>query len=306
MFSIILGLTPFICITLLGFILGKIKLFNLKNARILNLFLFYIAVPALIIKIVAQSDITKIDIDQVSIYFFMQIFCGLFTYILTNKFFKRPKAESIIWALTVALSNHVILILPIAEIFYGLDITTQVSSIILMDGVILITTISFFLELTSNTKLKLSIFLRNLILNPMIMSLLIGLIIKFSNFKVSGSEFEYILVRLADCVMPVGLFSIGIILSYYSSRVFNKITLSISFIKLIVSPIIILLFGFSFLNIENYGDLLGVLLVSVGPCGATSIVFCSAYNIDPENVIKAIFISTFVSIFTISYVINLY
>ena len=148
MFSIILGLTPFICITLLGFILGKIKLFNLKNARILNLFLFYIAVPALIIKIVAQSDITKIDIDQVSIYFFMQIFCGLFAYILTNKFFNRSKAESIIWALTVALSNHVILILPIAEIFYGLDITTQVSSIILMDGVILITTISFFLELT--------------------------------------------------------------------------------------------------------------------------------------------------------------
>ena len=38
----------------------------------------------------------------------------------------------------------------------------------------------------------------------------------------------------------------------------------------------------------HYGDFLGVLLVSVGPCGATSIVFCSAYNIDPENVIKAI------------------
>ena len=74
MTSILFGLTPFIFITLLGFLFGKFKIFNLNHAKILNLFLFYIAVPALIIKIVAQSDITKIDIDQVSIYFFMQIF----------------------------------------------------------------------------------------------------------------------------------------------------------------------------------------------------------------------------------------
>ena len=54
MISIFYGLTPFIFITLLGFLFGKFKIFDLSNAKFLNLFLYYIAVPALIIKFIAQ------------------------------------------------------------------------------------------------------------------------------------------------------------------------------------------------------------------------------------------------------------
>ena len=55
MISVLYGLTPFIFITFLGFLFGKFKIFDLSHAKILNLFLYYIAVPALIIKFVAQS-----------------------------------------------------------------------------------------------------------------------------------------------------------------------------------------------------------------------------------------------------------
>ena len=57
MFTIFLGLTPFIFITFLGFVFGKLKVLDLSHAKILNLFLFYIAVPALIIKLIAQNEI---------------------------------------------------------------------------------------------------------------------------------------------------------------------------------------------------------------------------------------------------------
>ena len=57
--------------------------------------------------------------------------------------------------------------------------------------------------------------------------------------------------------------------------------------------------------LSNPINFTGALLVSVGPCGATSIVMCSAYNVSPENIIKAIFISTFASIFTFLFTINL-
>ena len=48
----------------------------------------------------------------------------------------------------------------------------------------------------------------------------------------------------------------------------------------------------------------GAFIVSVAPCGVTSIVLCSAYNVSPENIIKAIFISTFASIATIFFAIQ--
>ena len=110
MYSIFLGLTPFIFITLIGFIFGKIKIFDLSHARVLNLFLFYVAVPALIIKFVAQSEIGQVDLKQIISYFLMQNSLGLITFLITAKFFRRPIPESIIWSLMVALSNHVTLL----------------------------------------------------------------------------------------------------------------------------------------------------------------------------------------------------
>ena len=163
MFQVFLGLTPFIGITLIGYLLGYIKIFDLQKARIFNLFLFYIAVPALIIKLVAQSNVGEIDIPQISSYFLMQLTSGIFAFLLTKNTFKKSTQESIIWALTVALSNHVILVLPIAEIFFAGSTITQISGIILMDSVILLSIVSFFLELTVKKRIKFFQFLKNLI-----------------------------------------------------------------------------------------------------------------------------------------------
>ena len=48
----------------------------------------------------------------------------------------------------------------------------------------------------------------------------------------------------------------------------------------------------------------GAFFVSVAPCGHTAVVLCSAYNVSPENIIKALFISTFASIGTIFFAIQ--
>ena len=304
MISILYGLTPFIFITLLGFLFGRFKIFDLRHAKVLNLFLYYIAVPALIIKFVAQSEIVLIDLKQIISYFLMQSICGIFTFLITSKYFKRPIPESIIWALTVALSNHVTLLLPITQIYFNDDVITQVASIILMDGVILLSLIAFFLELATKKNVQPIIFIRNIILNPMILSILIGVFLFVFNFKIDDTPIEYTLSTLALCVSPVGLFAIGIILSFYTKNVLNKLTVSISVLKLIISPLILLLIGFLIFDSGLPQEIPGAFFVSVAPCGVTSIVLCSAYNVSPENIIKAIFISTFASIATIFFAIQ--
>ena len=80
MIQIFFGLTPFIFITLLGFIFGRLKVFDLSHAKVLNLFLFYVAVPALIIKFVAQSEIGQVDLKQIVSYFLMQASLGFLTF----------------------------------------------------------------------------------------------------------------------------------------------------------------------------------------------------------------------------------
>ena len=304
MFQIFFGLTPFIFITVLGFIFGRIKIFDLSHAKVLNLFLFYIAVPALIIKFVAQSEIGQIDLKQIISYFLMQGSLGLITFLITSNFFKRPVQESIIWSLMVALSNHVTLLLPITKIYFGTEVITQVTSIILMDGIILLSVITFFLELTTKKNIRALVFLRNLFLNPMIMSIVIGVLLFSFNIDIFDTPIDYTLSVLAACVSPVGLFAIGITLSFYSSKVLNKITATISILKLIISPIVLLLIGFVLFDAGIPEKIPGAFFVSVAPCGHTAIVLCSAYNVNPENIVKALFISTLASVVTIFFAIQ--
>ena len=299
MFAIFLGLTPFIFITFLGFIFGKLKVLDLSHAKILNLFLFYIAVPALIIRLLAQNEIGQVDLKQIISYLIMQSICGIIAYLITSKYFKRPVPESIIWSLTVALSNHVTLLLPITEIYFQQNVITQVASIILMDGVILLSVIAFFLELSTKKNVNLFTFFKNLFFNPFILSVIIGLLILLLNFNIDQTPIDYTLSRLAACVSPVGLFAIGIILSFYTVNIINKLSVSISVLKLIISPIILLLIGLLFFNAGLPEEIPGAFFVSVAPCGVTAIVLCSAYNVSPENIIKAIFVSTIASIGTI-------
>ena len=304
MFQIFFGLTPFIFITVLGFIFGKIKIFDLSHAKVLNLFLFYIAVPALIIKFVAQSEIGQIDLKQIISYFLMQGSLGLMTFLITSNFFKRPVQESIIWSLMVALSNHVTLLLPITKIYFGTEVITQVTSIILMDCIILLSVITFFLELTTQKNIQVSVFLRKLFFNPMITSIVIGVVLFSFNIDILDTPIDYILSVLAACVSPVGLFAIGITLSFYTSKVLNKITATISILKLIISPIVLLLIGFVLFDVGVPEKIPGAFFVSVAPCGHTAIVLCSAYNVNPENIVKALFISTLTSVVTIFFAIQ--
>ena len=304
MFQIFFGLTPFIFITVLGFIFGKTKIFDLSHAKVLNLFLFYIAVPALIIKFVAQSEIGQIDLKQIISYFLMQGSLGLITFLITSNFFKRPVQESIIWSLMVALSNHVTLLLPITKIYFGTEVITQVTSIILMDSIILLSIITFFLELTTQKNIQVSVFLRKLFFNPMITSIVIGVVLFSFKIDILDTPIDYILSVLAACVSPIGLFAIGITLSFYSSKVLNKITATISILKLIISPIILLFIGFVLFDVGVPEKIPGAFFVSVAPCGHTAIVLCSAYNVNPENIVKALFISTLTSVVTIFFAIQ--
>ena len=304
MFQILFGLTPFIFITVLGFIFGKIKIFDLSHAKVLNLFLFYIAVPALIIKFVAQSEIGQIDLKQIISYFLMQGSLGLITFLITSNFFKRPVQESIIWSLMVALSNHVTLLLPITKIYFGTEVITQVTSIILMDSIILLSVITFFLELTTQKNIQVSVFLRKLFFNPMITSIVIGVVLFSFKIDFLDTPIDYILSVLAACVSPIGLFAIGITLSFYTSKVLNKITATISILKLIISPIILLFMGFVLFDAGLPEKIPGAFFVSVAPCGHTAIVLCSAYNVNPENIVKALFISTLASVVTIFFAIQ--
>ena len=231
MISSISGIAPFPLLILLGIFFGTLKIFDLQNARTFNLFIFYIAIPCVIFLAVTKSNLEGIKFGLLASYFIMQTVAGFIAFYLTCKFFSKTKAEAIIWGLTVALSNHVLIILPLSNIFFNESISLHVSSVIVMDSVILISIVTLGLEYVSRTKVDLYKYSQDLIKNPLIIAVVVSVIIRVSEIELNGGVVDVVTTKLAQTTMPVGLISMGIILSHHLDRLITSLTVTISFLN---------------------------------------------------------------------------
>ncbi len=299
------GLAPFPLLILLGMFFGVFKIFDLQNARTFNLFIFYVAIPCVIFEAVTTSNLESIKFGLLASYFVMQLITGLLAFYITHKIFLRTKAEAIIWGLSVALSNHVLIILPLSQIFFDDNISLHVSSIIVMDSVILISIVTLGLEYVSKIKVDLPKYSQDLLKNPLVIAVLMSVIVKTSGINLNDSIAETVTFKLAQTTMPIGLISMGIILSHYLNRVLTSLTVTISFLKLLFAPLALLIITGFFYQFNYPNNFLGTFLVSLGPCGAFSLALCAAYNVNPSEIVKAIFVTTVISFFILTLFIGI-
>ena len=305
MISSISGIAPFPLLILLGIFFAILKIFDLKNARTFNLFIFHIAIPCVIFEAVTKSNLEGIKFGLLTSYFIMQTIAGFIAFYLTRKFFSKTKSEAIIWGLTVALSNHVLIILPLSNIFFNESISLHVSSIIVMDSVILISIVTLGLEYVSRTKVDLYKYSQDLIKNPLIIAVVISIIIRVSEIELNGGVVDVVTTKLAQTTMPVGLISMGIILSNHLDRLITSLTVTISFLKLVFAPVALLIITGSFYQFNYPIDFLGTFLVSLGPCGAFSLALCAAYDVNPGLIVRAIFLTTLTSLIILTFFIGI-
>lgn len=305
MVSSLSGLAPLPLLILLGIFFGAFKIFDLQNARTFNLFIFYVAIPCVIFEAVTKSNQENINFGLLASYFVMQTIAGLLAFYITHKFFLRTKTEAIIWGLSVALSNHVLIILPLSQIFFDDSISLHVSSIIVMDSVILISIVTLGLEYVSKIKIDLRKYSQDLLKNPLVIAVLVSVIVKSSGINLNDSIAETITSKLAQTTMPIGLISMGIILSHYLNRVLTSLTVTISFLKLLFAPLALLIITGFFYQFNYPNNFLGTFLVSLGPCGAFSLALCAAYNVNPSEIVKAIFVTTVISFFILTLFIGI-
>ena len=305
MISSLSGLAPFPLLILLGMFFGVFKIFGLENARTFNLFIFYVAIPCVIFEAVTKSNQENINFGLLASYFVMQTIVGLLAFYITHKFFLRTKTEAIIWGLSVALSNHVLIILPLSQIFFDDSISLHVSSIIVMDSVILISIVTLGLEYVSKIKIDLRKYSQDLLKNPLVIAVLVSVIVKSSGINLNDSIAETISSKLAQTTMPIGLISMGIILSHYLNSVLTSLTVTISFLKLLFAPLALLIITGFFYQFNYPNNFLGTFLVSLGPCGAFSLALCAAYNVNPSEIVKAIFVTTVISFFILTLFIGI-
>ena len=292
------GVLPIFSIGVLGFLLGKRQIFNFEAAMMLNKFVMLIGVPSLIILLLSKAPISEFNFQMLSGYFFTELVLYL-TGILISKFiFHRETKEAVLIGLCIALTNHVLFVLPIAETLFGEEYAKPIISIITMDGLVLFAGTIVLLDFLETQGLTVADTFKKIILNPPLIAVLIGLIFGLSRSKIPVGV-EVFLNAIAVSASPVLLFALGIILSRPYKGANLALPLTMTFIKLIIHPIFagIIFTAALALPTELKNP---AIRTAAAPCGLMSFMLALNYKVKVDVIARAILISSVGSTITIS------
>ena len=292
------GVLPIFSIGVLGFLLGKRQIFNFEAAMVLNKFVMVIGVPSLIFLLLSKAPISEFNIRMLSGYFFTEIILYLTGFLIAKFIFHREMKEAALIGLCIALTNHVLFVLPIAETLFGEEYAKPIISIITMDGLILFAGTIVLLDFLETQDLTFADTFKRIILNPPLIAVLIGLIFGLSRSKIPVGV-EVFLNAIAVSASPVLLFALGIILSRPYKGANLALPLTMTFIKLVIHPIFagIMLTAALALPTEFRNP---AIMTAAAPCGLMSFMLALNYKVKVDVIARAILISSVGSTITTS------
>ena len=284
MFTLLLLTTlPLFGLVFVGFALGKFSLFNNQDAKVFLKLIGILVVPTLGIKIIGEFNYQHIKWDLYFLYLVSQFLIYFTGFFIAKLIFKRSNAESLIIGMTSAFSNHLFFVYPIALFEFTTKDIVPIETIISADFITVGLSVCA-LDVATQKNIKIKSILFKQFKNPALIGLLLGLIVFLLNIDLPLS-----LGRLVDFICdtgtPCALIAMGILLSYKTNRDQIKLSLIITFLKVLLFPI--LLFSFIFLFGYDLNISKTTMMVAAAPIGAMGLIFASIYNVKTDAVVRA-------------------
>lgn len=305
--SIVTSIVPLFSVIAIGFAVRKLGGIDEAGVRTLVAFVFSLAMPALIFRLMAGTDMQNIDDWPVAgAYFTAQLPIFLGGLMIGGWLFRQSMAESTIQAFGSSFSNSVVLGLPLALSLYGERAGVPALLIIMLD-IAIFSVITLMLEVASlrakpDASPRLSIMLRDLALsvvgNPLILASILGVGFGASALVLPGAV-DKTLAFLGQAGPPAGLFALGATLGQRRIGGQAKPVATMMLMKLVLHPLLAWLVVVYLFDLDPVAMSV-TLLFAACPVGANVYVFAAHYGASLETSATAILLSTAVALFTLS------
>ena len=290
---------PVFLIILLGYFLKRIGVINENFVEITSKFVFNVSLPAFIFMKISTLDLTAaLDIRQIIFIYAGTLLVYFIVWIIASLFIKDGRDLSV-FVQGAYRSNYAIVGLAIIANLFGDEGLGKATLILafLLPVYNVLAVIILTVPMRKIKKLKLSSTVQEIILNPLIISVIVAL--PFSYFKL---ELPSLLLTtgnfLADVALPLALIGIGGSLNIENIRRASTLAFSSSILKLIVVPVVLTYFAYLF---GYRGMDLGIMFILFAcPTAIVSFIMAEAMGANSKLAGNIVVISTIGSVITIS------
>lgn len=299
MTDVMLGaVLPIFAVAAFGFIAGRTGLFDHAMALIINRFVFYLPLPALVFNLLSSARFDQFNWPLLFGYFLSEGVVYVLALLTARLLFKRGWRESILLGLAAAYSNHVLFVLPIAVVLFGDAVTLPIVAIITVDSLLMFGLTMVAMDVLTLERPTAIGILGKLSKNPTIVGLLAGLVFGLLQIQLP-SGITVFLDFVSATAAPCSLFALGIVLANRSEPVPMALPLTISVIKVVIHPLAAM--GFLVFGFQITPELARpALMAAAGPCGAMAFVMAMNYGVKVDAIARAILITMVASVLTVS------
>ncbi len=305
MVEIFLRTVPFFALIGLGYWAGRTRFFSEEATAYLTKFVFYFALSAMLFRFAANLSLDEVFNGRlIAGYLWGTAFVyGIATIVAFVR--KLDVSYAAIEAQCAVIGNVGFLGIPMLAVIFGEAAVGPVMLVLAVDLIVFSSLIVILITGSKDGRMSFSILKTvglGLIKNPMIVAISLGLLWSAFSIPIPGPMNEFLGI-LGAAATPGALFAIGASLASKSAeRV--QVALWLSVCKLGIHPLFVAIGVLYLFPIDPFSAAV-VISAAALPVAGNVYILAQHYNVAPHRASAAIFISTVLSIVTVSVAIAL-
>lgn len=288
---------PVFAIIVTGWLAGALGYLSRSLADALVHFAYNVAMPALLVVTIAQEPARNLLEWRFLLAFGGgSLLCFALVFLAVRTGGKRDLASSTIHGMAAAMTNTGFVALPILHAIYGQPAVLPAAVATVFVAAVMFPITVILLERDARGPVHSAGLAKQILLNPMVLSTLIGLTWAVTGLPIPAPVAAY-LNMIAAALTPCALFAIGLGLSVEGLRSNLKASFALSAVKLVVMPLIV--YGLCVITGLNALYTVAAVICAAVPTAKTVYVLAHEYKVEEKLVAATVSVTTMLSVATL-------
>jgi malonate transporter len=296
---------PIFAVVGIGALSARLGFLDRAAATMLNRFVFYVALPPLLFRLVVTAPVDRFDGHLLSAFVAVELLIYTIAVLLARWMLGYDMRRSVLVGFTACFSNHVFLVLPIAVFLFGQDAALPIVALIAVDAACILAGTVLALDILAGAGSGRGVALKvvwTTATNTQVLAVAGGILFVFMDVPFYQA-IDTFTAFLAGSAGPAGLVALGIILAAPEGKGDRRMPPLVVALKLVLNPVLafaaVTVFGFTL------ADAKPALMVAAGPSGAMALVLATRYDLLVDEVARAILLTTVLALISVTLVATL-
>ncbi|MDE2446918.1 MAG: AEC family transporter [Alphaproteobacteria bacterium] len=296
MSTILITVLPVFGMIVMGYFFAKLDIIDAAASRGIGLFVFNVAIPALLFKTMATMDSADVAPWSLWAAYYGGIACTWVAAAYMSRFIPSLNySGGATSAMAASFGNLAMLGTPLALAHFGQAVALPLGLILSVHAPVLWFSATLHRELARHSghfslRKTGQELISNLFRNAIVMALLVGSLWRFTGLGLHPIA-DKMLTMLADASVPTALFALGCSLSAYSLRGSSVGMFALISLKMIFMPIVVFVFSHFVFKLSPLWSQIAVLFAAM-PSGANAFLFAQKNNEGVPAISSAIALGT--------------